>query len=33
MDVEPNLFFGQLETKWSWKNKRYGRICVAGTVM
>nr|DAF82006.1 MAG TPA: hypothetical protein [Caudoviricetes sp.] len=26
MDVEPNLCFGQLETKWSWKNKRYGRI-------
>ena len=26
MDVEPNLFFGQLETKWFWKSKRYGRI-------
>ena len=26
MDVEPNLFFGQLETKWFWNNKRCGNI-------
>ena len=26
MDIKPNLVFGQLETKWSWNNKRCGKI-------
>lgn len=32
MDVKSNLVFGQLETKWSWNNKRCGKIwkCTCG---